>query len=149
MNNQSKSGFRVVPDTNVIVASELAQKKQSPTREFVERWLDKEFLILYSKDTLLEYIRKLRDKNIPREKIVRLISDLSVLGILIEIKVFHLEQYPSDQEDVQFLLCVFNGEGTHIVTYDRHLLDLQDNYEFKIVELIPFLHELRVQIYQN
>ena len=59
-----KTDLRSVPDTNVLLASELSAGPTSPNREFFDRWKSDEFFVLYSWDTLREYIAKLRGKNI-------------------------------------------------------------------------------------
>ena len=54
--------FQTVPDTNIILASSSKNPK-SPNREYFERWLYRqEFDLLYSDDTLHEYIEKLEPK---------------------------------------------------------------------------------------
>jgi hypothetical protein len=41
------SGPRVVPDSNVIVASQRSPHPASPNRELLERWRRNEFRLLY------------------------------------------------------------------------------------------------------
>ena len=142
----NRSGFRVVPDTNVILASKLAKSQKSPNREFIDRWLNREFLILYSTDTRIEYVKKLQEKGIATSDIFELLESLFVLGEKVTIHYFHLLDYPTDTEDIRFLLCAENGGGTHLVSYDQHLLELQGKFSFKIIKLIPFLKELRAKI---
>jgi len=43
-----KTYFRVVPDTNVVIASEKSKSESSPNKEFFVRWKNHEFQILYS-----------------------------------------------------------------------------------------------------
>lgn len=75
-----KTSFRVVPDTNVVIASEKSASASSPNREFFDRWKNDEFEILYSDDTLLEYIEKMRKMGIPKEIIRKLIRVMLELG---------------------------------------------------------------------
>jgi predicted nucleic acid-binding protein len=140
------SGFRVVADTNVIIASELTRNRQAPNKEFRKRWLNEEFLLLYSLDVQIEYIKKLNEKGIYRNKISELLSDISVLGEYIEIKYYHLPHYPEDSKDISFILCAENGKATHLVSYDPHLLNLEGKFSFKILKTIPFLQELRFKL---
>lgn len=60
MGNENKSGLKVVPDTNIIVSSELSRDRKSPNKEFTGRWLNRDFVILFSYDTKIEYAIKLR-----------------------------------------------------------------------------------------
>ena len=57
---------------------------------------------------------------------------------------FHLRHYPEDAEDVFLLLCALNGEATHLVSYDPHLLGLRPFYgELQICPALEFLQVLR------
>lgn len=76
MKKENKSGFQVVPDTNVIVSSELSKNQDSPNKEFMERWFNYEFVVLFSYDTKIEYAIKLMEKSIPKEKIVQFLQKL-------------------------------------------------------------------------
>jgi len=137
--------FRVVPDTNVFLASEKSVHASSPNKEFIERWKRDEFDVLYSDDTLLEYIAKLREKGINEASVKMLLNSLFELGREVRIDVYHLPFYPIDADDIAFLLCAENGRATHIVTYDRHLKAVEQFYEFTICKPVEFLQELRRQ----
>lgn len=143
MKRENKSGFRVVPDTNVILSSELSRNKQRPNKDFTHRWFQEEFDVLYSDDTQIEYAAKLLEKQIPREKIIRFLSGLISLGNIVTIKNYHLKYYPEDEDDICFVLCADNGSATHLVSYDVHLLTLNGKYEFEILKVVPFLKRLR------
>ncbi len=149
MKIENKSDFRVVPDTNVIIAFEKTTNTKSPNQEFYDRWLNDEFVLLYSKDTQLEYIKKLLEQGIDREKIIKFVNNLLNLGESVEIKIYHISGYPDDREDICFVLCAVNGNGTHIISYDRHLLVLEGKHLFKIVTTVPFLQELRNKLTKN
>ena len=143
MNRKNSSGFQVVPDTNVIVSSELSKREGSPNKEFIQRWLNHEFNILFSNDTKIEYAIKLTEKGIPEEKIISLLADLTMLGTNVSINYYHLPYYPDDEDDICFLLCAANGNDTHIVSFDKHLLVLNGKYDFEILKIAAFLKELR------
>ncbi|SLM30574.1 Nucleic acid-binding protein contains PIN domain-like protein [Desulfamplus magnetovallimortis] len=137
--------FKTVPDTNIIIATQSKNPK-SPNREYFERWLyNDEFDLLYSEDTLLEYSLKLRHKGFSKEKRKAIIKNISKLGFRIYIEFFHLRAYPEDPDDVVFVLCAQNGNATHLISYDKHILDLKyrSEFDFKICQIIEFLQELR------
>lgn len=142
----ARTSLRAVPDTNILVASEMTSHSRSPNREFFARWRDDEFEILYSDDTLLEYIDKLRDKGVPEASTRKLIRALLELGCEIQIVYFHFPQYPIDPDDIAFLLCAENGDATHIVTYDRHLQALDGVYGFSVSRTTAFLSDLRQEL---
>lgn len=140
-----KPYFRAVPDTNIVIASQKSRSEFSPNREFFDRWKNGEFAILYSDDTLLEYIEKMRELNIPEDVIKKLICALLELGSRISIAFYHLPFYPSDPDDIAFLLCAENGNATHIVSYDAHLKEIEHFYPFRVCGTLDFLFELRGQ----
>lgn len=137
-----KTSLRAVPDTNVIITAENSSPT-SPNREFFSRWQNQEFALLFSTDTLREYIKKLAERHVPRERIKQLIVAIKIMGEHVSIQYFHLAQYPSDPDDIAFVLCADNGDATHLISYDAHLLVLQGQYSFKICKTIDFLSELR------
>ncbi len=52
---------------------------------------------------------------------------------------FHLRRYPTDADDIAFVLCALNGKATHLVTYDSDLHALPRDYPFTICEPLQFL----------
>lgn len=141
-----KTSFKVVPDTNIIVAAEHRPSATSPNKEFLERWKNDEFEVLYSQDTLLEYIQTLREKRISETSIKKLIRALFELGREVSIQYYHLPYYPIDADDIAFLLCAENGQATHIISYDRHLKAVEPFYMFKVCGTGEFLRELRQEL---
>ncbi len=139
-----KNNFAAVPDTNIVISAQLGNPK-SPNKEYFQRWYNTEFVLLYSQDTLLEYIVKLKALGVPSDKICKLVIAILKNGVHTEIKYYHLPVYPRDRDDTAFVLCAENGNATHLISYDSHLLDLRYRYrfDFKICKMIPFLQELR------
>lgn len=137
-----KTSFRTVPDTNVIIAAQNGSPT-SPNREYFTRWKNEEFALLFSDDTTHEYIEKLIERNIREEHSIELAVTIQKLGEHTSIQYFHLANYPSDPDDVAFVLCADNGHATHLISYDMHLLILQGFYSFKICKTVDFLSELR------
>ena len=138
-----KNFFKVVPDTNIVIASEKSSSKSSPNIEFFNRWKNNEFEILYSDDTLLEYIEKMKELNISHETIKKLIRSMFELGIQVKIIFYHLPVYPSDLKDIAFFVCAANGNATYIISYDLHLKEIDYYYSFRICETLEFLFELK------
>jgi len=139
--------FRIVLDTNVVLAHVRTKSDDSPNREIIHRWARGEFDVLWTQDVLNEYIDKMKEFGVSEDKIIKLVSQFIQFGEAVEIEFFHYEAYPEDAKDICFVLCALNGHGTHIVTYDRHLLDLADEYSqrfsIKVRKPVPFLKELR------
>ncbi len=139
----AKTSLRSVPDTNILLASELSSGSTSPNKEYFERWKADEFTVLFSEDTLLEYSKKLREKGGADDRVKICLGALMALGVEIYIEFYHLPTYPIDSDDIAFLLCADNGHATHLVTYDRHLLDVDAHYSFNICRTTDFLRDLR------
>ena len=59
-----KNKFRVVLDTNIIIASHLSESEDSPNKEIIQRWKNDQFDVLWTDDTLHEYINKLKYFNV-------------------------------------------------------------------------------------
>ena len=96
-----KTPFRSVPDTNVVLASHLNPSEDSPNVEYFERWVNGEFALLYSRDTVIEYIRKLREQGVSRAEVKTFVRSLFT-GELIFIEYYHFkpDQYPIDRKDI-------------------------------------------------
>lgn len=128
------------------MASELSPGSKSPNKEYFERWKADEFAVLFSEDTLLEYIKKLQAKRLPEDRIKIFLGALLTVGIEVPIEYYHLPAYPIDSDDIAFLLCADNGDATHLVTYDRHLTDVDKFYPFSICRTTEFLADLRREL---
>ena len=141
----NRPGCRAVLDTNVVIAAHRSAHPTSPNRELIERWQADEFTVLFSRDTLHEYAEKLLELGAEKADVTQFIALVSALGESVEIEFFHLPRYPSDADDIAFLLCAWNGLASHLVSYDRHLLDLSAAYEshFRICLPVDLLSALR------
>ena len=141
----SSLACRAVLDTNVLIAAHRSTHSQSPNRELIERWQANEFTLLFSRDTLHEYAEKLLALGMERAAVIHSVALVSALGEAVEIEFFHLPHYPTDPDDIAFLLCAWNGLASHLMSYDRHLLGLSSAYEshFRICLPVELLTALR------
>lgn len=137
-------GCRAVLDTNVVLAAERATHPASPNREILNRWKLGEFLLLYSADIVIEYAGKLLEHGFAESDVRSFLALVRLLGERVDLTFFHVRNYPSDSDDIAFLLCALNGEATHLVTYDEHLRALQPHYALTICRPVRFLAEFRV-----
>ena len=136
--------LRAVLDTNIVVASERTNHPTSPNREIVDRWLRGEFTLLVSDDILAEYTEKLLALGKNPALIESFLTNFLLLAEPVRIVFFHLRHYPIDPDDISFLLCAMNGDTTHLVTYDSHLVDVGLFYtDFDTVAPTGFLEALR------
>ena len=145
------SAFRAVLDTNVVLAGKLSTHPSSPTVEILDRWQRREFAVLYSLDILAEYAEKLLANGISASDVSAFIRLVARHAELVPIAFFHFRHYPVDADDVMFLLCAINGQGTYLVSYDPHLLSLQPYYDGEVVicKPIEFLGACRKMMSAN
>lgn len=136
--------IRAVLDTNVILAAWGATNPGGPNIEILDRWQHGEFQFLYSEGIALEYAEKLLEFSAAYEDARLLLRTLEQLGERVEIEFYHLQKYPPDPDDIAFVLCASNGSATHLVTYDKHLLQFQTDLPFRICEPLAFLADLRM-----
>lgn len=134
--------LRIVPDTNVFIAAQRSKSPTSPNKEFFQHWYQAEFDLLFSDDTLHEYVEKLAELGVAEQTLKKLIQAILALGTEVEIAHFHLRYYPEDPDDIAFILCAVNGDATHVLSHDRHLLHLNHRYPFTICKTAEFLREL-------
>lgn len=135
---------RAVLDTNVMLAAGITTNANSPNREIIQRWISEEFTLLVSEDVIAEYAEKLLAAKKTRHETEAILARVLLLSEVVEVRFFHLRHYPEDTDDVMFLLCAINGEATHLVSYDPHLLDLNVFYDdFAICAPLEFLAALR------
>lgn len=134
---------RIVPDTNVVIASRKSPSSLSPSREILDRWTKGEFDVLCTLDTMIEYVRKCRETGTNAEDTRALLTDFTTLGILVTVSSFHERVYPADPDDIAFLLCATNGDATHLITYDSDFEPVRDAFPFSICTPVEFLREHR------
>ena len=137
------SAVRAVLDTNVVIAAHRSSALASPNREILSRWKAGDFTLLYSEDVLLEYVEKLIALGVPDEKLREFVRAVGVLGERVAIVFFHLRRYPTDADDIVFLLCAINGHASHLVTYDGGFSEIAADCSFTICEPLAFLATLR------
>jgi predicted nucleic acid-binding protein len=136
-------GWRVVLDTNVVLAAHRSEAATSPNREILTWWKAGEFTLLYSEDVLIEYVEKLLLLGTPAAKLEEFITMIGGIGERVAIRSYHLRRYPNDADDIAFVLCALNGEATHLVTYDGGFAEVVREFDFAICEPLAFLAELR------
>jgi putative PIN family toxin of toxin-antitoxin system len=140
------SQFRVVLDTNVIIAALLSPNPRSPNLELLQRWRKGEFVLLYCPDLLLEYREKLGTKKVPANRAAWFLQGIAQRGVLISLASDEIiPRIPADPDDDVVLACALVGGATHLVSYDPHLLNLQEAYqaEVAILDGLQFLYALR------
>jgi putative PIN family toxin of toxin-antitoxin system len=133
---------RVVLDTNVLVSALLFS---GPPNGLVMLWQEKQFVLLISKDVLLEYYRVLAYPKfvLAPEEIKDLIAE-SVLPYVETVTVgLHAPVIGEDPADDKFLFLADDGRARHIVSGDKHLLSLGTYHGIEILPVRGFLESLK------
>lgn len=121
--------YRAVLDTNVVLAADRTSNPLSPNKEIIGHWANGEFIWLVTDDIAGEYVEKLLEKGNNTDEVEAFVTGLFLLAERVQIRFFHFRHYPVDSDDTIFLLCAINGVATHLVSYDRHLLDMGSFYD--------------------
>ncbi len=137
--------FRAVFDTNVIIAALKSKNPNSPTAELLQRWRQREFILLYANDLLLEYREKFISRRIDPALRIAFLANLEVLGEHIPLTSDQIQpRIPDDPDDDVVIACAIVGKATHLVSYDPHLLNLGDTYQgITILDGLHFLYAVR------
>ena len=139
------ASLRVVIDTNIIVSALIFGGKVSRLRL---AWQDDLFIPLVSKATTTELIRVLaypKFKLTPTEQ-EDLISDYILFCEAVTMPD-RLPVIPEcrDPFDVPFLLLAVVSEADYLVTGDRDLLSLKDNFSCPIITAEDFINIINCQ----
>lgn len=129
---------RVVLDTNVLVSALLFS---GPPSRLVTLWRERRFVLLVSKDVLVEYYRVLAYPKFgfTREEIKDLIAE-SVLPYAETVIVgTHPPVIREDPADDKFLFLADDGQARAIVSGDKHLLSLEKYRGIEILLVRSFL----------
>jgi uncharacterized protein len=122
---------RVVVDTNVLVSGILSG---GIPYKIIELWKNGEIEVCYASKILREYNRVL---SYPKFKLpLSVIADLLVFitesGKKIELKT-KINVIKEDPFDNVFLSCAVDSNCQFVITGDKHLLNLQEFRNIKIV----------------
>ncbi|MEH2311954.1 MAG: putative toxin-antitoxin system toxin component, PIN family [Nostoc sp.] len=136
---------RVVIDTNIIVSALIFGGRVSRLRL---AWQDDRFTPLVSKATTTELIRVLaypKFQLTPTEQEDLLSDYILFCEAVVMPDLLPVIPECRDPFDVPFLLLAVVGEADYLVTGDRDLLSLKDNFSCPIITAEDFLNVIDVQ----
>jgi putative PIN family toxin of toxin-antitoxin system len=124
--------MKVVIDANVLIA---CFGKSSPFRKIFDAFLNYQFTLLLSNDTLLEYLEIIQQKtnHFIAENIV--MSLLSAGNSELHEIFFHWSLIEFDKEDNKFCDLAVAGNADYLVTNDAHFNVVKLN-EFPPIKVI-------------
>ncbi len=141
-----KVSLRVVIDTNIIVSALIFGGRISRIRF---AWQDNRFTPLVSKATTTELIRVLAYPKFQLTPLEQedLLSDYILFCEAVAIPdMLPIIPECRDPFDVPFLLLAVVGEADYLVTGDRDLLSLKDNFSRPIITAEDFLNVIDGQL---
>ncbi|WP_414527080.1 putative toxin-antitoxin system toxin component, PIN family [Nodularia chucula] len=138
-------GLRVVIDTNLIVSALVFGGRVSTIRL---AWQNNRFTPLVSKATTTELIRVLAYPKFQLTPIEQedLLSDYILFCEAVAIPdVLPIIPECRDPFDVPFLLLAVVGEADYLVTGDRDLLSIKDDFSGRIINAEDFMNVIDSQ----
>lgn len=136
--------YRAVLDTNVIVSG-TATTSTAPYR-VLELWRNGNFILVTSPQILAEiYEVLLRPKvarftKISASQVSKLVSDIGQRAYMTA-GMLEVDVVEKDPNDNKFIACAIEGSASHVVSGDKHLLDIGKYEDIKIVKPRNFLEE--------
>jgi len=137
--------IRAVFDTNIFVSAFLSRNPTSPTQELISRWQNQEFSLLMCDSLLDEIAEKFEAKKISQARIIEFLMLLEQLAEWVDLSAELVEAVIiADHDDDVILACAVVGQADYLVSYDRHVQNLGNEYRgIKIVAALPFLWAVR------
>ncbi len=133
MSAASKIPTKVVLDTNTVLSALLFNNKLAQLRNF---WQTEKIIPLASKATITELIRVLA---YPKFKLSRLEQQgfldeyLPYITTIIKVEKLKNSNICRDVNDVMFLELALAGRADYLITGDKDLLVLQQQFTFQIM----------------
>jgi len=127
---------RVVIDTNVYISAIFWGGKP---REVLELGRNGRISIFTSSEILFEIERKLKNKfAIDEKEVTQILLDYSMFTIPIK-PLKKISVIRTDPDDDKFIECAVAAKAEYIVSGDKHLLDLRNYQDIKIMKTVKFL----------
>jgi len=129
--------LKVVFDTNIFISAFVIPGSKS--EKAYHHAIKGSFTLYTSIFILTETAEKLREKfGWKEERIIRLLKSISKVAAVVKTKPsLHLL---ADEPDNRILECAIDVKADFIITGDKHLLDLKDYKDIRIVKLADFLN---------
>src|SRR3989344_9239855 len=133
--------MKVVLDTNVLISATFWYGSSNKIIEKVE---NKEIILVLSLEIIKEFSRvlnykgiqdKIKNKNLEMKYSVIKITNLSEIAEPKE----KFEIVKEDPTDNKIIECAYEGKVDYIISYDKHLLNLKECKNIKIITPEEFL----------
>jgi putative PIN family toxin of toxin-antitoxin system len=129
--------MRIVLDTNILISATMWDN--SVSNKLLRILAEKDIEFFTSYDILEEYRKVLRrDFKYEEESINKIILELLSYIQVIEPQR-KIEIVKGDPDDNKIIECALESGSDYILTYDKHLLTLEEFEEIKILKPEDFL----------
>lgn len=121
--------LKVVLDTNIFISGVIWGGVPG---EVVDAWAAKKIEVVVSTEIINEIDKILKKLNLPDVKVERFKSQLFSNAIIVKPQII-IDLIEKDPADNKFLECAVESQADFIVSGDKHLLDLKEIHEIKII----------------
>jgi len=137
--------MKITIDTNILISSTFWSGNSNKILEKVE---NKEIELILSKEIIEEFSKvleckeikdKIKDKNLEMKRTIEKIISLSTF---VE-PTLKFNEIKDDSTDNKILECAVEFNSEYIISYDKHLLNLKEFRNIKIVSPEEFLELLK------
>lgn len=136
--------YRVVLDTNVIVSG-TATTSTVPY-SLLEAWRKGEYILVTSPpiiEEVKEVLKRPEKKFFITNQQIKEVVEALATKAFVTPGIFEADVVKNDPDDNKFVACALEGSASHIVSGDKHLLDIDEYQGIKIVRARNFLESLR------
>ena len=128
-----KRRVRVVFDTNVLAGAFLSRKPDSPNRAVVNLWLiSRRLEVVISQEIMSEYLDVLRRLRVGERLVERLEERISAGETVTHVNLGPRVVASRDPDDDVFLSTAKAGRAAFLVSNDRDLLELPEQYRKRL-----------------
>lgn len=124
--------MRVTVDTNFLVSS--TQWDYSVSCKLLRKLIEKDVEIFTTREILEEFSEVLqRDFKYSSEETEKIIEKTFPILTLVEIQG-RLKVIQDDPDDDKIVECALVSSSNYIITYDKHLLNIREYEDIKIIK---------------
>ncbi len=135
-----KRKLKVILDTNVLVSSILFGGE---FQKILDSLKANKFSLIFSKDTFQEFVKVLHYPKfkLTEEEIESIIAFyvLPYSKIIDDITIKLNEDVCRDKHDIKFLELVLSAKADYLITGDKDILEIKNNFKFKILTPKEFI----------
>ncbi|PIN93488.1 putative toxin-antitoxin system toxin component, PIN family [Candidatus Pacearchaeota archaeon CG10_big_fil_rev_8_21_14_0_10_31_24] len=123
--------MKITLDTNFLISS--TQWKNSVAHKILIKLIRNNYELFTTEEILTEFSEVLaRDFEYENNEIEKILTN--VLGFVKIIKPnIKIEVVKEDPDDDKIIECAISSSSDYIITYDKHLLNLKEYEEIKII----------------